>query len=147
MKQRPLSLLVPVDFSPASVKALRVAEDLARRVRGTVTLLHVRPISDVRAAVLEERGDLLRGSSQALRQGLATHYGSRLDSLKDRFGEAAVTLARGKASHEIRRAARRGFDYVVMGGRGRGGLGRLLGGTAQKVLAGCPIPVLVVPSG
>jgi nucleotide-binding universal stress UspA family protein len=54
-------------------------------------------------------------------------------------------LRTGWASREIVRAAKR-FDLVVMGRAGRGGLSGLLGGTTQKILAACPIPVAVVPT-
>jgi nucleotide-binding universal stress UspA family protein len=140
-----LSILVPVDFSPASLKALRAASAFAPRAGGALTLLHVRPLSDVRAAVMENRGELLRGSGQALKDGLAKHYEKRLARLKDRFGARAVRLARGRASEEICRAAA-GFDLVVMGSSGRGGISRILGGTVQKVLSRSPVPVLVVPA-
>ena len=63
----------------------------------------------------------------------------------------ALEGAPRRASFPVVRAARScatrsGFDIVVMGRTGRGGLSGLLGGTTQKVLAVCPVPVVVVPS-
>ena len=50
MRSPAFSLLVPVDFSPVSLKALREAGRLADAMVASVTLLHVRPVSDVAAA-------------------------------------------------------------------------------------------------
>jgi nucleotide-binding universal stress UspA family protein len=139
------SILVPVDFSPASLKALREAERLAERIGASLTLLHVRAISDVRAAIDEGREDLLKGPSRALAFGMRRHYAERLAALAARSGAAETRLASGRASREIVRAAK-GFDLVVVGRTGRGGLSGLLGGTTHKVLAACTVPVVVIPA-
>lgn len=139
------ALLVAVDFSPASLKALREARRLADRLGASLTLLHVRPISDVRAAIAEGREDLLKGPSRALAAGMKSHYAVRLAGLVSRAGAVETRLASGRASREILRAAK-GFALVVMGRTGRGGLSGLLGGTTQKVLADSPVPVVVVPA-
>lgn len=145
MRSPASSLLVPVDFSPASLKALREAGRLAEMMVGSITILHVRPISDVRAAIAEGREDLLGGGSRSLAAALKVHYAERLAALAARSGAAETRLASGRASREILRAAK-GFDLVVMGRTGRGGISGLLGGTTHKVLAACPIPVVVVPA-
>src|SRR5450756_662361 len=145
MARDTVSVLVAVDFSPASIKALREAGRLAGRMGASLTLLHVRPISDVRAAIAEGREDLLKGPSRALVSAIKCHYSERLAALAVRARAAETRLAPGRASREIGRAAK-GFDLVVMGRTGRGGLSGLLGGTTQKILAACPIPVVVVPA-
>jgi nucleotide-binding universal stress UspA family protein len=139
------TLLVPVDFSPASLKALREAGRLADAMVATLTLLHVRPVADIAAAIAEGREDLLKGTSRALAAALARHYAGRLETLAKRSGAVEARLASGRASREIVKAAR-GFDLVVMGRTGRGGVSGLLGGTTGKVLAACPVPVVVVPA-
>ncbi len=138
------SILVPVDFSPVSIKVLREAGRLADPMGASLTLLHVRPISDVRAAIAEGREDLLKGPPRALSSAMKRHYAERLAALAARSGAAEKRLVSGRASREIIRAAK-GFDLVVMGRTGRGGLRGFLGGTTQKVLAACPIPVAVAP--
>lgn len=145
MARETASILVPVDFSPVSMKALREAKKIADRMGASLDLLHVRPISDVRAAIAEGREDLLRGPSRPIAAAMKRHYAERLAALGARFGAAETRLASGRASHEIVRAAK-GFDLVVMGRTGRGGISGLLGGTAHKVLAACPVPVTVVPA-
>jgi nucleotide-binding universal stress UspA family protein len=145
MAQHTLSVLVPVDFSPTSLKALREAGRLAHRAGASLTLLHVRPISDVRAAIAEGREDLLNGPSRTLASAMKSHYAMRLAGLAARSGALETRLVSGRASREILRAAK-GFDLVVMGRTGRGGLSGLLGGTTHKVLAACTVPVIVVPA-
>ena len=139
------SILVPVDFSPASRKALREAGRLADAMVASLTLIHVRPISDVAAAIAEGREDLLVGDGRALRAALKRHYAERLAGLATRSGAVEARLASGRASREILKASR-GFDLVVMGRTGRGGVSRLLGGTTGKVLSGSSVPVVVVPA-
>ena len=145
MAGRTLSLLVCVDFSPTSLKALREGRRLADRMGASLTVLHVRPMSDVRAAIAEGREDLLQGPPGALAAAMKSHYAVRLAALVARSGAFETRLASGRASREILRAAK-GFDLVLMGRTGRGGLSGLLGGTTHKVLAACTVPVAVVPT-
>ena len=145
MARHTFSVLAPVDFSPVSLKALREAGRLADRMGASLTLLHVRPISDIRAAIAEGREDLLKGPPRALAAAMKSHYTERLAALAARSGAAETRLVSGRASREIVRAAK-GFDLVAMGRTGRGGLPGFLGGTTHKVLAACPVPVAVVPA-
>jgi nucleotide-binding universal stress UspA family protein len=55
-----------------------------------------------------------------------------------------VLLLRGIASPALCREARRGYDLLVLGERGRGRVAAfLLGSTVQEAIARSPIPVLV----
>ncbi len=145
MRRKPLRLLVAIDFSPDSRKALRAARELVARTGGSLTLLHVRPHSDIRAAVVEERGDLLTGGPGALSGGIAGHYSDRFDRFAGRKRGESRKLRRGKPAIELRREARRGYDLLVMGSRGRGRVAStLLGSTVQEILTAPPCPVLVV---
>lgn len=127
--------------------ALRTARELARRVDGHLTIAHVRATSDVRAAVIEERGDLLRLPPGGLARGIATHYDAVLGKLARRAEGESVRLLRGEPARELCRESRRGYDLLAMGSRGRGAAARfLLGSTVQEVLARSAIPVLVFPA-
>jgi nucleotide-binding universal stress UspA family protein len=148
MPPRALRFLVAVDFSPESKRAYETARDLALRTGAALTLAHVRPASDVTAAVFEDRGDLLKKSGKALAAGLRTHYAERFASVARGTGKVRHLLLRGKPSLELRREARKGYDLLVVGTRGRGRVATaLLGSTVQEILAGCPIPVVVAASG
>ena len=76
---------------------------------------------------------------------MKSHYAVRLAGLVARSGAFDSRLVSGRASREILRAAK-GFDLVVMGRTGRGGISGLLGGTTRKVLAAGPVPVVIVPA-
>jgi nucleotide-binding universal stress UspA family protein len=139
-----IRILVGVDFSPESLGALRAARTLAAKVGGRVTVTHVRPTSDLRAAVVEERGDLLRGEPGRLSAALADHYANRLGRLRRPRSNENVLLLRGGASPALCREARRSYDLLVLGGRGRGQVAAfLLGSTVQEAIARSPIPVVV----
>jgi len=147
MASRTLRILVAVDFSPESKLAYEVARDLAFRTGASMTLAHVRPYSDVTAAVVEDRGDLLKGKASALASGLRTHYAERFASVARGTGKVRHLLLRGKPSLELRREARKGYDLLVIGSRGRGRVASaLLGSTVQEILARGPVPVVVAPS-
>ncbi|HJW14528.1 MAG TPA: universal stress protein [Thermoanaerobaculia bacterium] len=139
-----IEILVGVDFSRQSLGALRAARALAVRCGGRVTIAHVRPTSNVRAAVIEERGDLLRGNPERLSAAMAEHYARRLGGLRFAKGEKTLLL-RGVAGRALCREARRRYDLLALGDRGRGRVASfLLGSTVQVVLARSTIPVLVV---
>ncbi len=145
MSREGLRILVAIDFSPESERALRAARELARRSQGRLTLAHVRPLSDVRAAVVEERVDLLKGRAGSLGEAMARHYEERLKSLATGGRRETRKILSGKPSLALRREARHGYDLLVMGSRGRGGVtAALLGSTVQEILTRSPVPVLVV---
>ena len=139
-----IRILVGVDFSRESLEALRAARALAAKVGGRITLTHVRPTSNMRAAVIENRGDLLRGEPGRLSPGLADHYARRLGRLRRPRSDERILLLRGVASPALCREARRGYDLLILGERGRGRVARfLLGSTTQEAIARSPIPVVV----
>lgn len=143
----PLRVLVALDFSPESLAALKAARSLVKRTRGELTVVHVRPLSDVRAAVLEERGDLLRLAAGGLASAIAEHYESRFSKVLGRGKTESIRLLRGDPARELLRESRRGYDLIVMGNRGRGRVAAFLpGSTVQEMLVRSPVPMLVVPA-
>ena len=142
-----LRLLVAVDFSEASDRALKAAAAVVRRTRASVTIVHARPSSDLKAAVLEDRGDLARLSAPLMRQGLAAHYRKLLEEARRQIPGARARLLVGFPASAIAREAAQGYDLVVVGSRGRGAVSRiLLGSTTQELLHRTRIPVMVVES-
>jgi nucleotide-binding universal stress UspA family protein len=138
-----LRILVGVDFSRESLGAVRAARALAAKVGGRITLAHVRPSSNLRAAVVEDRGDLLRGKRN-LSAALADHYARRLGRLRRSRSKENVVLLSGGAGPALCREARRGYDLIFLGERGRGEVAAfLLGSTVQETIARSPIPVVV----
>ncbi len=142
-----IRFLVAIDFSPGSRRALQAARRLALRSRAALTLVHVRPVSDVRAAVVEERGDLVRAGGRVLSRELAVHYAKRLGAWARKADGDRTLLLRGAPEIALSKEARRGYALLVMGRRGRNPVSSLfVGSTPERVLARSPIPVLIVPA-
>jgi nucleotide-binding universal stress UspA family protein len=146
MADKPLRLLVGTDFSRESKRALATARALAARSGGKIVLAHTRPVADMRAAVVEERGDLISSSPPGgLKIAMAGHYEKRLKKLV-RDGESWVVL-KGEPARELAKEAARGYDYLVIATRGLGGAASLLlGSTARAILWHAKTPVIVVPA-
>lgn len=141
-------ILVPVDFSEHSAKAVRVAADLARRFDGLLTVIHVYDplvysLPDGFMFLPQQQIDQL---VNALQENLDKSKQLALDAGAPRV-EAA--LLRGPIADEIvERAARGEYSVIVMGTRGRTGMKHLLlGSIAERVVRLAPCPVLTVKAG
>ena len=139
--------LVGIDFSPGSRKALAEARRLAAQCGARLTLAHVRPVSDVRAAVAEDRGDLVRAGGRVLAREIDAHYASRLRSWAAPREDEATLLLRGAPDVALAREARRGYSLIILGSHGRNFAATvLLGSTTERVIARSSVPVLTVPA-
>ncbi len=140
-------ILVPIDFSSGSLRALDYALAMVDS-GGEVYLLHVID-ADFLARVSDEgfcdpemaRAQLQRKAEEQLRQ-----IAQKFSLLNVRIESMVVV---GKPFAEILRiAADLHFSLIVMGIRGRrqGGIEEILfGSTAEKVLRAARIPVVCVP--
>ena len=139
-------ILVPVDFSPCSVNALRVAIGMAAP-DGDLTLLHAideRFVSDAVAAAL--------GTAEEIRSRLRDQAEANFNNILEGLETEQVNIERmivvGAPFLEILKIARDlDLPMIVMGVKGRSTPPEevLFGSTAEKVLRGSRIPVLVVP--
>ena len=145
-------ILVPVDFSPCSEEAFRVALTLARTFQSELLLLHV---IDTGALATFNRLGLLAVPSDAKGQKRRLLHHARLNVRRLLESEEAmgVTAKRivveGGPFVEIAKTARaEKVDLVVMGSYG-GRLGNVdkifFGSTAEKVVRTVGCPVLTVP--
>jgi len=140
-------ILVPVDFSPCSVNALKVALGMATP-DGDLTLLHVIDenfIDDAVAASLGSSDDI----RERLRQQAESNFESILEGLDVGNVDVEKMTVIGVPFVEILKIARDlDLPMIVMGVRGRSipPEEMLFGSTAEKVLRGTRIPVLCVPS-
>ncbi len=137
------TLLVPLDGSTFSERALPLAVTLAQRMQARIILLHV-----IGAPVFPG-GDTVEAERQTGEE--AQDYLAHVASTIAAEGlHTETTLAYGQAAEsillEIKSA---GADLVVMCSHGRSGLGRwIFGSVAEQVLAHSPVPVLLVrPTG
>jgi nucleotide-binding universal stress UspA family protein len=133
------SILVPVDFTATTEKALSYAAAFAKLFGATVTLLHVKEPTYMPAS---ESGVLVELESRADVQ-------KRLADLAERLGgqvSCRSVIKDGSAELEILKVAEEtACDLIILSTHGRTGVERLLlGSTAEKVVrrAGCPILVV-----
>lgn len=137
------SILVPIDFSDTSQKALKYAVPFAVQFGAKLTLLHVmEPVAtpDFAYFPLELESDKVIKALKA-----------KLESVRRKLGPGRelverILVRQGSAFHEITEAAR-GLkcDLIVITTHGRTGLKHaLLGSTAERVVRHAPCPVLVV---
>lgn len=132
-------ILVPVDFTECTEKALFYAIPFARQFGATVTLLHVLEQAFVPATEFGMVVDV-DVSKDAMRE---------LEKLRARVAKQVkcrLMMRQGGAEYEIINAAKElDCDLIILGTHARTGVDRLLmGSTAEKVVrkAGCPIFVV-----
>ena len=137
-------ILIAVDGSPASLRALEFGASLAAKLGVGVVLLHAMP----RVVVPVEGGGA--GALSELQQGLQSEGSHLLASLEDKarsLGVAVQTeLGLGEAAGAIYdRSEAPDIQMVVMGSRGQGTVARLLlGSVASQVVHTATKPVVVV---
>jgi nucleotide-binding universal stress UspA family protein len=146
------SILVPLDFSQVSEKALSLAASLSLAVGAELHLLHVcdvddlhmvPPLFDQAAADLEherrhDRQSAVERLERSLQCCAATHPSASLHA-----AQGAPWQVIGSMADKLH------ADLVVMGSVGRSGLsGMLIGNTAEKTLHASQHSVLIVkPDG
>jgi nucleotide-binding universal stress UspA family protein len=140
-----MKILVPVDFSELSEKALEVANTFAELMDGKITPFH----SHIPIAELDEPYAL----------GMSSRTFQDFDAIESTIRENLLKISKSKIKDELMDDplisvgnpaqsiidASNDFDYVIMSTHGRTGFSRfLLGSVAEKVLRLAHTPVLVV---
>jgi len=139
-------ILVPIDFSPCSVNALRVAIGMAAP-EGDLTLLHVVDEEFIQGAVAAGMGstDDLRSR---LKEQAEASFANLLEGIDTGTVDIEKMIVVGLPFVEILKIARDlDLPMIVMGIRGQSTPAEeiLFGSTAEKVLRGTRVPVLCVP--
>jgi len=137
-------ILVPIDFSECSERALEVAFELAKAFGAEVHIAHVYPPSAYVAPPLVP-GPVMIGQFRDQSQQAFDEYRSKLS--RDRGTPIAGTLLEGTPHVEIvKHATELGADLIAMGTHGRTGVEHLLiGSVAERVIRTAQMPVLTVP--
>lgn len=140
-----MKILVPIDFSDRSKKALEVADRFADLMDGTVTPFYAHlPISELdepyalgmSSKMYQDFEELEETLSHRVEEAAKEHID------QDRLGKPEVVL--GNAAQGIIDASK-DFDYVIMSSHGRTGFSRfLLGSVAEKVMRLAHTPVMIV---
>ena len=139
-------ILIPVDFSPTSINAVRVALGIAAP-GGDLTLLHV-----IDRDFIEDAVAAGMGTSEDITAKMRQQAESSFEGALEGVGTDEVDIERmivvGVPFVEILKITRDlDLPMIVMGVRGRSSPPEelLFGSTAEKVLRGTRVPVLCVP--
>ncbi|THU33570.1 universal stress protein [Niastella caeni] len=136
------TILVPVDFSPASRNAAVYAAELAKLLHTRLLLFHAymlpTPISEVPYAMITV-DNLQKENEDNLKR--------EADWLHNQYGLEVERLVRiGIASDEIKTITKeREIGLIVLGMKGAGGFDKIIGSTTTNVARKVKIPVLVIP--
>lgn len=137
-------ILVPIDFSACSKKALRYARPFAEQFHAEVVLLHV---SSLNYMVAEGFGGIdLPTLREDLIQDAESQLSEILKTLESDQMTASLVVREGRAATEIVELAKaENIDLVVMSTHGYSNIKHvLLGSVTENVVRHAPCPVLVV---
>jgi nucleotide-binding universal stress UspA family protein len=138
-------ILVPIDFSEYSKKALRYAVAFARNFQSEIVLVYVvEPVvypadfSFGQVAVPSMERELFERGEEQLRKLIETEIRGELPARSMvRSGKPFVEIIRAAAEEDV--------DLVIIATHGHGGIEHVLfGSTAEKVVRKAPCPVLTV---
>ncbi len=138
-------ILVPIDFSDYSARALDYALAFAEQFQAKLILLHV-----VEPTVYPENHMLVPPAMDEVNQGLVEAGRERLEGVsRKRIGHRVpveLLVRLGRAHSEITDTAKAvGADLIIIATHGYTGLKHvLLGSTAERVVRQAPCPVLTV---
>jgi nucleotide-binding universal stress UspA family protein len=140
------SILVPVDGSDNSNRALEFAIEIGKRFEAEIEILHVasKPVDVFNTTpdeIEEEHFNRLVDNKQSMLKE-ALRYASALAP----HLEVTVKLQKGNTANKILAEADEGnFDLIVMGSRGLGNIqGLLLGSISRIIINRASVPVTIV---
>ena len=139
-------ILVPTDFSPNALSALRIAVDIALRNKGTIILYHV--YTPAKRTVIHDKIEREQDNMQA-----ETIILKRLQRLKKRVlkdvNNVAISTIIGRTpllNNILGFAEHNHIDMIVMGTKGAGGIKKVfIGSVAAKIAQSADVPVLLIP--
>jgi nucleotide-binding universal stress UspA family protein len=140
-------ILVPTDFSDASLAAWRYAQDLARTFKARIHVLHVIAPPYLYEVWTADR--MPRSVSEFLAHAKPA-AGKQLSRMVQKTGALArrvtTEVTTGSTVEDILKTIKaHRIDVVVMGTHGRTLVGQLLlGRTAERVVGHSPVPVITV---
>lgn len=143
----PKTILVPVDFSDTSEKALDYAVDLAKQLGAKVVVMHAYELpvygfpDGAFVATVEMATRIMNGAQAGLQ--------AEVDKRKASGVEMKTVLRQGIPVDEVHSVADEVHaDLIVVGTHGRRGLARaLLGSVAENVIRTSMRPVLAIRGG
>lgn len=139
-------ILVPVDFSPTSEKALRFAVDIASKSKGSIMLYHVyTPEGSTFIGTVETRKQYNTQTEANLLKRLQ-RFKKKVIQTTDEVSVAAVIGRSPIIDNILGFAEANQADMIVMGTQGASGLRKVIvGSVAAHIIEKSDIPVLLVP--
>jgi glycine betaine transporter len=137
-------LVVAVDFSAPSLKALQTAIDLAQQLDGVLHVIYVADMNEKKSREYEADG------SNSVEMKIINEFKSQLEALVDKMSnneiEVQIGVEFGDPTVGIVRAAKEiNADLIIMGTHGRTGIEHVLvGSVAESVLRKTTIPLICV---
>jgi len=143
-------LLVAVDFSDPSIRALQVARELGIRLNARLNVIHFIPL---RVSAIDMEGlETETSYIESVHQNDLKEAKTRLEAfMRDHTmaeDDILQHLCSGEPESGINARAREiGADMIIIGTHGRTGLKHLfMGSVAESILKSADIPVLCVRS-
>jgi universal stress protein A len=139
-------LLVPVDFSDSSLRALRYAVDFAAKSKASLTIVHVVPADYGWLGIGKEE---FRDLDKSLQHQAAERLRAFADANVPGDLPANLEVRLGRPAEEIVAAANESkSDLIVLSTHGLTGLDRyLIGSVADRVARLSPCPVFLMRAG
>ena len=140
-------LLVAVDFSDPSIRALQVARDIAMRLNAKIHIVHFVPMR-IMDMGMEGGVDFIEEMHQKDLEEAGIKLENFVKNHTTQDDEVDHHLKSGEPAAEINNMVKDlEADMVVMGTHGRTGLKHLLmGSVAESILHAVEVPVLCVRS-
>lgn len=141
------SILVPVDYSEPSRRALELALSLDEGAQVTVVHAWDRP-AYVGDHVVTHTDGTRRSLSELIRENAEREMLEFLAQVQAPPGKTYThrLITGDPVSAIIAEAAKPGYDVLVVGSNGRSGMTKLLlGSVTERLIRLSPIPVLTVP--
>lgn len=134
------NILFATDFSPAADAAAPFAIQIARSYGAKVYGVHVNPFNDYTAVAPEAWAGMAEASEREVKEE-TQRLNEQLEGV-----EHEVIIGEGNVCQAVSNVIKeKEIDLVVVGTRGRTGLGKaLLGSVAEQILRQAPCPVLTL---
>lgn len=136
-----MKIIVPIDFSDNSIKALEFAISLATKKQGKITLVHVVEVVYDFASQASLALDALFTDGENLLKKILTKYSAAEVPMDYQIleGNPAISVARIAEEQEA--------TLIVMGTQGASGIKKaLIGTTTVSLIREAKCPILVVPA-
>lgn len=131
-----MKVLVPIDGSDCSFRALEFGIELVNRYEGSLHVVHLTEVEgESSREIIDRAKDLLADHGIDEEPEVVTDLQMSEPRYANRVGKDIVQMAEEGD-----------YDHVVMGHHGTGTVGRIiLGSAAETVLRAADVPVTIVP--